>query len=260
VAMACTLLAAKLEEVAAGRVSMRQLVLAYVHIYRRRTLVMMEKASSAGELMLKHREFVAYHSIATTLSLEAKEGKLQAEVPSLSMMGPVWKEWHDAVIQAESRLLRQLGFMFYWITPDKHPHRFVPHFCNALLSPGDEDKDNSKTTQQELIQTALHYCMLSCRLDLCVRYAPEVIACATIYLSLLDRRENVASPWWHVFCGTEHDQDISAICNAILGIADSKNNDERIASTMFLKSLGKDVISFNDPGSFVWEMLVESMD
>lgn len=246
-AMACTLLAAKIEEPVAGRVAVRNLVLTFVHLYRRRTLVL-EKDEEVLQTILKH-EAVAAHAAAAALSLDEKFEKLRNEVPALSLMGPVWKEWHDAVVQAESRLLRQLGFTFYWI-PNQHPHRFVPHFCNALL----EDDNQAAVTE-----AALQYCNLSCRLDLCVRHAPETIACAAIYLALLDRREVVDSKqtcWWHVFCGSAHDDDLSIIGNAILGLRDRDNGDVRVASRAFLKSHLPDDGSFNDPRSFVWEMMV----
>jgi len=268
VSMACTLLAAKIEEVSA-RVSMRQLVLAYVHLYRRRSMVLLDDDDGGGDekrtrllaFILNHKK-VAYHSLAPTLSLDAKRKRLETEVPPLSMTGPVWKEWHDAVIQAESRLLRQLGFTFYWI-PNQHPHRFVSHFCQALVV---DDEDDQKQQQEQLTDAALHYCNQSCRLDLCVRYAPEVVACAAIYLALLlDRKEiqqrtTESRPWWHVFCGHSHDQDLSIISNVILGLLDQNTiGDVQVASTAFLKSHGSTrTPSFNDPGSFVWEMLVES--
>ena len=255
VAMACTLLAAKIEEVA-GRVTMRQLIVAYVHMYRRRVwLITTDSDPSSLPTILKH-ERVANCSAASRLPLDVKIRKLQEEVPSLSMLGPVWKEWHDTVVQAESRLLRQLGFTLYWITPDQHPHRFVPYFCRELvatLETPDPDRH-----QEQLVQSALRYCNLSCRLDLCVRYAPEVIACAAIYLTLLDRQELIDSPWWRVFCGPQHEPDLSVIGNVIMGIADSPSNVEAcVASSAYLKSLSQER-SFNDPGSFVWEMLVEA--
>jgi len=264
-ALACTLLAAKMEEVAA-KVTVRRLVLAFVHLYRRRTFLL-EGDHEILQRILQRKQTVAAHPHAADWSLDQKYDQLQTAVPALSRTGPVWKEWHDAVVRAESRLLRQLGFTLYWI-PDRHPHRFVPHICRVLL-----DKHDNP-----LSEAALRYCDRSCRLDLCVRYAPEVIACAAVYVALLDRQETVviddrknsSAPWWHVVCGSTHDHELSIVGNALLALADAATNatrstgddadDVRIADQAFLKSHCEGNGSFNDPGSFVWEMLVATDD
>jgi hypothetical protein len=192
-------------------------------------------------------------------------------VPPLSLFGPVWKEWHDAVVQAESRVLRQLGFTLYWV-PDHHPHLFLHHFVQALTT-GCEESDDAKT----LTTTAYRYCNVASRLDLCVRLAPEVICCAAIYCAALEHNYELPATatsstdddgrsWWQIFCGSGlllDDQDLSDAVNAILGMDDDNNGtnpDVVIASKAFIKSrLSPNGTSFNDPDSFVWEMLIEPM-
>lgn len=261
-AMACTLLAAKIEEIV-SRVSVRNIVLTFVHLYRRRTLLL-ESNPSILQKLIQHPR-VAVSIVAASMSFQEKQERVEREVPSLSMMGPIWKEWHTAVVQAESRLLRQLGFTVYWI-PEQHPHRFVQPFCNAL-----QIDTESQTT---LVVAALQYCDIACRLDLAVRFQPQLIACAAIYISLpilknsqsTACRNNVRVCWWHIFCGNTHDREISTIANAILGLESSNgsnDDDVDVANKTFLIShCTTETIShssFNDPKSFVYTMLVENV-
>lgn len=66
-------------------------------------------------------------------------------------------------------MLKDLGFCMYAI--NDHPHRFVLYYVRSLG--GDE----------ALAQAAWGFLNDSLRLDLCVRYAPESIACAALYLA-----------------------------------------------------------------------------
>lgn len=215
IAMACTLLATKIHEVGGG-VSLYHIILAFVHVYRKRILLYeqpeQEQPNSHGLLNdIWNHPSVAASQRALELTNTAKKQDLILVCPSLSPSGPVYKEWHNAAVQAEGRVLRQLGFYLYWI-PDSHPHWFVPHFV-AFLLPYDDTKANDKndsssrstlqstmehnndpqnkdtnlstSTTIELERTMYRYCDLASRLDLCVRLDSAVIACAALYCAAI---------------------------------------------------------------------------
>lgn len=257
VAMAATLLAAKTHQV--PLLSVRNLILAYTHVYRKRTLLLLP-SDDIREISARQHPAVAVAPAAGQLTLEEKKAELENNVPPMSQLGPVWKEWHDAVVQTESRVLRQLGFTLYWI-PDHHPHLFLRYFVQALMSSNDDDDAKIFTA------TAWRYCNLASRLDLCVRLAPEVICCAAIHCAALERKYELiafvtddedggSSPWWQVFCGSGHEQDLSNAANAILGLDDDMNLDVVAASRAYIKSRLPSG-SFTDPDSFLWETMVE---
>lgn len=126
VAMASVVLAAKVEECS---VQMRHVICVFAHLYRRQTLVLVDDKRKLDRI-LNHHPDVAY--LPSALSLAKKKRHLRDTFPSLSILGPVWNEWHNAILQTESKILRQLGFTLYWI-PDHHPHKFLSHFVSALI-------------------------------------------------------------------------------------------------------------------------------
>ncbi|CAG2112362.1 unnamed protein product, partial [Medioppia subpectinata] len=108
----------------------------------------------------------------------------------------------NQVIKAERRLLKELGFCVHV----KHPHKFIVTLLQVL--------DNEKNEQ--LMQTSWNYMNDSLRTNVFVRYSPETIACACIYLSA--RILKVPLPknpnWFEVFDVSEH--QIQDVCQTIL--------------------------------------------
>ena len=241
-AMASTLLACKVEEVA---ISLRQVVLAFAHIYRRRRLVLLEQEEA--KKILQHPGIAQDKDHpSSSFNLPQKLDVLE-QIPSMSLspMGPLWKEWHSATVETEAKILRRLGFTLHWI-PDHHPHKFLLYFLRVLQV--DDDKD--------FAQCAWNYCNDSCRLDICLHFPSSLVACAAIHLASLEKKRILPGrpekTWWEVFCGPGHDGDLSRVANAILGLNDAENTDILAASHGYLKSLTENG-SFTDPGSFVWE-------
>jgi hypothetical protein len=298
VAMACTVLASKMEE---DPRPLRQVILIYARLYRRRRLVLIDNdesgetikdlvlsgtSSNADGTISTSSSIVAAAEHASTWTLAEKEARLRMVKP-LSPLGPVYDIWYENVVETEQQVLRQLGFTLYWI-PDSHPHSFLLYFCQVLF-PKTANKDHIKVVSTTASSASLHqrawnYCNDSCRLDLCMRFAPEVIACACIWLAVQDYQNvvtaddadvNVDLPscsttssqqkWWHVLVGTDCDTQISTIANAILSLqqqqqqqhdgGDSTNTHLTVlrATHCFVPSLsGK---AFNDPESYLWSVM-----
>jgi hypothetical protein len=81
-----------------------------------------------------------------------------------------YRDWKDELQMAERYILQQLGFSFYNIMD--HPHKFMLYYLKVLA---DDDK--------EFAQKAWAYLNDSMRLDICLRFPSQAIACAAIYLS-----------------------------------------------------------------------------
>ena len=86
-----------------------------------------------------------------------------------------WQRYHDlreALLTMEKYILKELGFGFYNIMD--HPHKFILYYIKTLG--GDST----------LAQRAWSYLNDSLRLDCCVRYRAELIACAAIFMAARD--------------------------------------------------------------------------
>jgi len=106
------------------------------------------------------------------------------------------------VIKAERHVLRDLGFCVHM----KHPHKLIVMYLQVL----------SFHTHQKFVQMSWNFMNDSLRTDVFVRYLPETIACACIYLSA--RKLNIAlpkKPAWYELLGVEED-DIKDCCYRII--------------------------------------------
>lgn len=250
VAMACTLLAAKLEEYP---IRIRNIILIYAHLYRRRRLrVGCTTPSSNGDVndngeagtksnSQTNTNNTACSKLALTLTEAEKQNVIRFQTP-MSQLGQIYKTWEETLTDTESAILRELGFTFYWIS-DSHPHKFILCMVKAV----DADKAVAKR--------AWNYCNDSCRLDLCVRYEAEIIACAAIHMAACDLGPQHAlpvkpEPWWVAFIGNARGEDLIQVCNAILSLSDPEITET--PNRTFIPSLLKNG-SFNDPKSFIWD-------
>lgn len=97
------------------------------------------------------------------------------------------------VIKAERRVLKELGFCVHV----KHPHKLIVMYLQVI---GYEEN-------KRLMQMAWNFMNDSLRTDVFVRYNPESIACACIYLTA--RKINLPLPnnpsWYGVFNVNEDD-------------------------------------------------------
>lgn len=106
------------------------------------------------------------------------------------------------VLNAECLLLKVLGFCVHV----KHPHKLFLMYLQLL----------GLEKNKKLIQCAWNYMNDSLRTDVFVRYQPEVIACACIYLA--GRKINLPlpnnPPWYGLFKVEEN--DIIDVCYRIM--------------------------------------------
>jgi hypothetical protein len=243
IAMGATLLAAKMEE--ETEVTVYRIILAFSHIYRRRLLIMIDEDMSKIQSVT-----VTPALVNQTMSEKLECLRQTTSVSALSPLSPMWKDWYSAMIDAENHILRVLGFTLYWIAP-RHPHKFIAPFLKTL-----DEKDLDKN-KNKIAQSAWSYCNDSFRLDLTTRFDSSVVACAALYLALVeDSQQGVANKLADSSNG-ERD-DLTLVCIALLGLRDPQNIDVKLTSFCFIPSL-EQPSSFNDPGSFLGEQTIEDL-
>jgi len=104
----------------------------------------------------------------------------------------------NAVIKAERRILKDLGFCVHV----KHPHKLIVTYLQMI----------GVISNVELAKKAWNYMNDSLRTDVFVRFKPEVIACACIFLAARIVKINLPSrpPWWQLFDASYDDiEDIA---------------------------------------------------
>lgn len=120
------------------------------------------------------------------------------------------------VIKAERRVLKELGFCVHV----KHPHKLIVMYLQVL----------KYEKHEQLMQMSWNFMNDSLRTDVFMRYNPETIACACIYLSarkLIIPLPSHPSPWFGIFQVTE--DDIIDICYRVMELyTRSKPNVEKL--------------------------------
>lgn len=108
------------------------------------------------------------------------------------------------VIKAERRVLKELGFCVHV----KHPHKLIVMYLQVL----------GYEKNQRMMQIAWNFMNDSLRSDVFVRYQPETIACACIYLT--SRKLNIPLPtnpsWYEIFKVSE--EHIIDVCYRIMAL------------------------------------------
>nr|XP_033777529.1 cyclin-L2 isoform X1 [Geotrypetes seraphini] len=117
----------------------------------------------------------------------------------------------NQIIKAERRVLKELGFCVHV----KHPHKIIVMYLQVL-----ECERN-----QHLVQTAWNYMNDSLRTDVFVRFNPETIACACIYLAARTLEIPLPNrPHWFLLFGASEEK-IKEICYQILRLYSQKKAD-----------------------------------
>ncbi|KAM9501114.1 cyclin-L1-like isoform 1-T1 [Clarias gariepinus] len=117
----------------------------------------------------------------------------------------------NQVIKAERRVLKELGFCVHV----KHPHKMIVMYLQVLEC----EKD------QVLVQTAWNYMNDALRTDVFVRFEPETIACACIYLAARALQIPLPTkPHWFLLFGAS-ECDIREICISTLKLYSRRKPD-----------------------------------
>lgn len=108
----------------------------------------------------------------------------------------------NQVIKAERRVLKELGFCVHV----KHPHKIIVMYLQVL----------NYEKNKDLMQQCWNYMNDSLRSDVFIRYEPETVACACVYLGAryLKLPLPAAPAWFSIFRVSEG--AIRDICQRIL--------------------------------------------
>ena len=108
----------------------------------------------------------------------------------------------NQVIKSERRILKELGFCVHV----KHPHKMIVVYLQVL----------GYEKNKELMQLSWNYMNDSLRSDVFIRYEPETVACACVYLSARELKLPLPTKpaWFSLFRVNE--SSIRDICRCIL--------------------------------------------
>merc|ERR1719471_1210377 len=118
------------------------------------------------------------------------------------ILDPEYIRLKNDIIKAERRVLKELGFCVHI----KHPHKLIVMYLQLLSFENDH----------KFTQMSWNFMNDSLRTDCFVRYQPETIACACIYLSARKLAIPLPRhPAWYSVLGVEQD-DIKECCYRII--------------------------------------------
>jgi len=102
-----------------------------------------------------------------------------------------YESWRRRMKNMELIILAELGYVLYV----DHPHKLMLHYLRALQD------DNDMELWKEVAQRAWNFLNDSFRTNLCLRFRPEVLATASIYLTFRIMGIPVPDnpPWYTVF-------------------------------------------------------------
>ncbi|KAI8034266.1 cyclin-L1 [Drosophila gunungcola] len=130
-----------------------------------------------------------------------KQVRAQKEISPM-VLDPYYTNLKMQVIKAERRVLKELGFCVHV----KHPHKLIVMYLQVL----------QYEKHEKLMQLSWNFMNDSLRTDVFMRYTPEAIACACIYLSA--RKLNIplpsSPPWFGIFRVPM--ADITDICYRVM--------------------------------------------
>ena len=109
----------------------------------------------------------------------------------------------ERLIRAEREILKELGFVLY----TEHPHKFILNYCKLLTL----ERDTPRLAQQ-----AWNFINDSQRTNVCIKFAPEVICCAAIWMAARVLQLVLPPKWWELFDAAKEDMD--AVCEQVLAL------------------------------------------
>ena len=119
-----------------------------------------------------------------------------------------YASYKERLVKAEREILKELGFILY----TEHPHKFILNYVKLLTA--------DEATLKKLAQYAWNFINDSQRTDVCMRYEPETICCAALWMGarvLQIKLPSAASPpWWELFDAKKEDMD--AVCARVAAL------------------------------------------
>ncbi|GMT10013.1 hypothetical protein PFISCL1PPCAC_1310 [Pristionchus fissidentatus] len=122
-----------------------------------------------------------------------------------------YSQTKEMMKKTESKILITLGFVVHV----KHPHKLIFSYIHTL----------NLSDRNDLVQKAWSYMNDGLRTDMFVRYTPETIACACIFLAARTVEPAVALPstpfhWFELFDAS--DRDVEAIAHMLIDLYNRK--------------------------------------
>ena len=120
-----------------------------------------------------------------------------------------YSSYKDRLIKAEREILKELGFILY----TEHPHKFILNYVKLLTG-------NDESALKKLAQYAWNFINDSQRTDVCMRYEPETICCAALWMGArvlqIKLPSDATPPWWELFDAKK--EDMEAVCARVAAL------------------------------------------
>ena len=144
--------------------------------------------------------------LAVFMHLEQKRKGLTPQ--PLDIYSKRYLSYKECLIKAEREILKELGFILY----TEHPHKFLLNYVKLLTV--------DEATNKRLLQYAWNFINDSLRTEACIRFAPEVICCAALWMGgrvlQIKLPSDSSPPWWELFDAQKEDMD--TICAQIAAL------------------------------------------
>ena len=134
---------------------------------------------------------------------QKRAGVPMGEIAPLDIYSQKYVTLKERLIRAEREILKELGFILY----TEHPHKFILNYCKLLTV----ERDTPRLAQQ-----AWNFINDSQRTNVCIKFAPEVICCAAIFMAARVLQIVLPPNWWELFDATKEDMD--AVCERVLAL------------------------------------------
>ncbi|KAF8383882.1 cyl-1, partial [Pristionchus pacificus] len=192
VVMACLYLASKIEEAIRRPRDI-------INVFHR--LEQLHRLRRAGRLFTRPRH-------GRRSLIDGTDNVLRLGVPLLDHK---YIQAKEMMKKTESKILIALGFVVHV----KHPHKLIFSYIHTL----------NLSDRKDLVQKAWSYINDGLRTDMFLRYTPETIACACIFLAARTVEPPVALPsepfhWFELFDAS--DRDVEAIAHMLVNLYNRK--------------------------------------
>jgi len=117
--------------------------------------------------------------------------------------------YKERLIKAEREILKELGFVLY----TEHPHKFIFSYAQLMKTGG---LISDERTSKKLSQYAWNFLNDSQRTDACLRFAPETICCAALWMGARVLQIKLPPAWWELFDASKADMD--AVCAQVAAL------------------------------------------